>query len=378
MRGSPLRRGGRPRRAWPALLPGSTPPVRLLGLLLALLVAVPATAQPGEIMDLSTASSDWAGSCDNQGRCTMIGWARLREPEPDQPMLLRVEFLHEAVRPTRISVRPQPGADRVLTSRLELPGPYVFNFPGEDGQPVPIEARDYQLPEATALALYRHLLVGHRIAATHPRAASQRMRFAEQGFSEVWASLRGIGQAQLRRHRLHRREQRRHVLQIYSGFEMDQEQYTGVQRLPPVPLNSFCSLLTGVPYQLHRFGLNNGAGRELWQLSCRQRSHNRITQFFLREQGAEQGAPLLLETADRSVLRAGEQGIPGAQFDFDFGVIRAVRYDGEGEDCGTSWVWGWTGRAFVLLEQREMPRCGGITEPDWIPVYRRAAAGPDT
>lgn len=340
--------------------------------------SMPASAQPGEDMRLVDSFGDWAGGCDNQGRCTMIGWARDGELDSgERPMLLRVEFLHDAPHPTRITVAPQPATSRVLLSRLEYPGPYAFNFTGADARPMLVEERGETLPQATARQLYTQLFVGIPVHAAHPRAPSQRMRFAQDGFGDVLVSLRSIGAAQLRRHRAHRRDQRR-AMPVLAATELPVEPVTGVMRLPPVPLNGLCSLLTGVPYQLRRFGLGGGGGRELWQLGCAQRDRNPVNLFYLRDQGAGQGAALMLPTADGSSLVASDGGVPNAGFDFDFGVIRGVRFDGPRDDCGTSWIWGWNGAAFVLLEQREMPRCAGLEPSDWIPVYSRPAQGPDT
>lgn len=351
--------------------------LQLAGLFLSINVftLVPAAAQPGEDERTSVRSGDWAGGCDNQGRCTMIGWARDDALDHgERPMLVRIDLLHGAAEPTRVSIRPQPETRSMLISRIDVPGPYVLNFTGTDGEALSVEERAMDLPESMASRFFTHLFVGHRVTAVVANAPSQRMRFAEQGFAEVYVGLRSIGAAQLARHRHHRREQRA-LLRIRAASEMPLEM-TGRVRAPPLPFNATCNWLIGVDYSLRRFAL--GEERELWQLRCAQRHRNPVTLFYIREPGVEMATPLVLPLADRGEMQAGISGVANANFEFDFGVIRGGAYAGPGEDCGEAWTWGWTGRTFVLLEQQAMPRCGGLTQPDWVSVYSRAAIGPDT
>ncbi len=56
----------------------------------------------------------------------------------------------------------------------------------------------------------------------------------------------------------------------------------------------------------------------------------------------------------------------------DFGIIRSANYSLLGqEDCGTAMVWGWTGRDWVVLEQRMMTACMGLAVSDWPVIWRR-------
>jgi hypothetical protein len=43
-------------------------------------------------------------------------------------------------------------------------------------------------------------------------------------------------------------------------------------------------------------------------------------------------------------------------------------------DCGASWSWIWTGRAFALESLKVMPVCAGLDETDWLVAWRTSTS----
>lgn len=369
------------RRAWPTLSYSRIASAKPIFALLIAVAGMPAAAQPGEDLETSAASSDWVGGCDNHGRCTMIGRLDRAPGETgsmmpgDRPVMLRIESLARAMRPIRVRMIPQALPSAPFDDPARYDGPYLLSVLPGSGSPAMIQNIATDLTPDTAELVYSALLTGHSLMAVplSSNAVPSRLRFAEIGFADLWVRLDSIAAAQLRRNRAHRRVQRAPV-PLVAARELPLEM-TGVARVPPLPFNERCSWLIGVDYQLRRFDL--GQGRELWQLRCADAGRNPVTHFYLRGPEAGMAVPVSLADALGNAVAQGNQGLPNAGFEFDFGVIRATRHDGDGEDCGVSWTWGWTGETFVLIEQLEMPRCFGADSPDWIAVYRRNAVGPD-
>lgn len=369
------------RRAWPTLSYSRMASAKPIIALLIAVVGIPTAAQPGEVLETSAASGDWMGGCDNRGRCTMIG--RLdRGPDEagalapgDKAVMLRIAFLAGAAQPERVSMMSQPFGSPQLNDATPYEGPFLLSVLPGSGTPAMIRSTDMDLPPDTAQLVYTALLSGHSLMAMAQasNAVPSRLRFPESGFAELWVRLDSIGAAQLRRNRAHRRIQRAPV-PLVAGRELPLEM-TGVARVPPLPFNPRCSWLAGVDYELRRFDL--GQARELWQLRCAQPGRNPTTYFYVRGPEGGMAEPIRLTDALGDAVSQADGGLPNASFEFDFGVIRAGRFDGEALDCGTGWTWGWTGETFVLIEQQEMPRRFGLERADWIPVYRRDAVGPD-
>jgi hypothetical protein len=111
-----------------------------------------------------------------------------------------------------------------------------------------------------------------------------------------------------------------------------------------------------------RFRFTNG--QYLWALACwgNQQAPRRL---WLIETPGQGIAPFLLPRPEQG--RAPELPLlPNSDFDPGSGLITAY----SGGKCGWRRRWGWTGRAFAMIDAVEMPSCYGIPLHQWLQTYR--------
>lgn len=125
------------------------------------------------------------------------------------------------------------------------------------------------------------------------------------------------------------------------------------------------------PRDVRQFMLHGGI--RLFSAACSADAQDRKRYLFEWRDASRPAQPLDLPEPPFGPLRAGLIGLAEPVFALDSGVIGSARYDGPDRDCGLRLTWGWTGRAWHLLERLEMPRCAGLAAQDWIATYRAPA-----
>ncbi|MCW1401917.1 DUF1176 domain-containing protein [Novosphingobium sp. MW5] len=118
---------------------------------------------------------------------------------------------------------------------------------------------------------------------------------------------------------------------------------------------------------LRRFRL--AGGQLLWSYKCGLEGAGQRSYWAMGADAASNPVPLILPNPGMPGIKAGEEGLPDATFDFDFGTLRSFDHPGGREDCGTLRVWGFTAHGWQLVHSSEMPLCRGLGPPDWIRTY---------
>lgn len=306
---------------------------------------------------------DWLAGCDNTGVCTLLGIPR---PHPSDGILelprdmgLRITLTQGAeAQVATLPVGPPPLAqDPPLARPFRLPhgfDPLTFG-PVHGYSPLVLPPQ-----EAAAvleiLAEYQSLT---GFEAQHDRAF---IRFPGPGFNEAMRAVDA-----------HRQRQHASPAQGVPATE--------VSRLAATPL-----VLSGYPAPVAAAdcgdqpvraiaGWQFADGARLWRYACGEGSAPEPTFWLASPAGAAMPAPLILPDPRDGPITAGSEGLIGAVFDFDFGILRSYQTMPGHADCGTFRAWGYTPDGWQLLQRSDMPLCRGLEPEDWIITWHLPSAG---
>lgn len=313
-------------------------------------------------------AGDWLFTCDNRAWCTLIGHDGLANPNRTVANDTRSLALRLWIDPQGQVARLEFIPDRQVTEQpvagIDWRTPFPLAIPVLRGHPVTMPFTRGELGGTDVAAVVRFLRRGRVLQAVDPESGATRLRLPWVGFADAMAQVRRRQRAVGRWLHIVRPDQSEVRLQGLVPVM--------VSGVPPITAEQMDWCASGVDAtDLQAFAL--GAAGSLWQHQCSGDVRNAtVSRFFLVRAGS----------AEAQVLRLpGEMGTttaqhgwfwPNASVEFDFGVIRSISYAAGGyEDCGTAMVWGWTGRDWVVLEQRMMTACMGLAASDWPVTWHR-------
>lgn len=268
------------------------------------------------------AYGNWLAGCDNLANCTLLGFpeplAAIDGDSAGEGWALRFTFAAE-------------DGDAPVAQWVPLPGGAPSMLPADEAEP-----------------LFRLLKSG--------QSAVDPVRKARIPAGEFPRALKAIRQrrVELRARATSSRPMLRKaaVPEIVSGID-------------PLLTENRCG--PGGLRDLRRFRL--AGGEQLWSYKCGLEGADQRSYWAMSAHAASNPVPLILPNPGAPGIKAGEEGLPDATFDFDFGTLRSFDHPDSREDCGVLRVWGFTGRGWQLVHRGEMPVCRGLEPPEWIRTH---------
>lgn len=141
-----------------------------------------------------------------------------------------------------------------------------------------------------------------------------------------------------------------------------------------VPIFTAMTCSAGTAQNLLAYRFDSGA--MLWRYDCGVRTDAARSYWQMAPDSLSKAELLDLPEPRHGKVQAGAQGLENAEFDFDFGVLRAYTYHLGREDCGILRVWAHTQQGWQLLERREMSVCLGLKPKHWIRTHFTPTSGP--
>jgi hypothetical protein len=114
------------------------------------------------------------------------------------------------------------------------------------------------------------------------------------------------------------------------------------------------------------FSARLGPNQELWAAPCFAGAYNLGFKVFVTGPRGQSPAPVAFPTASG----APTETVVNAEYDPETRVLSAFNKGRGIGDCGIVQSWVWSGRAFVLREEREMRDCGGVPADLWPTLWR--------
>jgi len=333
----------------------------------ALWLAAIASALPGRAE--VRAFGNWIVGCDNTGECTALGTPAGALTPAEPAILLRIGVNRSSLSGFEFAVIPLPNGDRstraILVACVLCAG--GLNAAGDErADRIALNGQRLILPDLQGARWIDALGKGRRITvAWIGHAASVTIDTA--AFMEAWVHLAQTRGDIMRQAMIHQGLPSLHAGQppperrrAFPAAEMMPSGTPGIERLAhQCPYG-------GEPAHDRQFALPGNT--ILWAVQCR-RGGTLTTHWYQASGASDLPAALELPDEDRGLLNAGERGFADSVFDFDFGILRARSGPADREDCGVQRAWGWDGRAWFLLERRDMPACIGLPPSDWIRTY---------
>jgi hypothetical protein len=295
---------------------------------------------------------DWLVGCSKIPACTMIGIPNDRSRfDPGLPL-------------TGIGVRivmtgpagTAPTVDLVPLSLPQLNGKPISIPPFRlgEGQTRAFDYAFSPLLLEEAQWLLDKLQRGDNLFGHNPRTGNAVVRFPSHEFSRAFRAMR--------RHKA--------LLADSDGKTLD-DAPGALRRFTAEPLmvSGYAPFLSaskcggGGMRDVRRYRFPNG--EELIGETC----ENGRSFWAIAEPGQTGTSRLELPEPRDGAVRASEDGLSHAIFDFDFGVLRDYRYQPLHDDCGSMRAWGLTQFGWRLIERREMPVCAGIAPDLWIQTH---------
>ncbi len=312
---------------------------------------------------------NWIVGCDNTGECTALG-TPVGAPTPAEPaIVLRIGVNRSSLSGFEFAVILLPNGDpttRTIVVACLLCGSGPDAAGDERADRIALNGQRLILPDLQGARWIDALGKGRRITvAWVGHAASVTIDTA--AFMEAWihlAQTRGDIMRQATIHQglpsLHAGQPPPERRRAFPAAEVMPSGTPGIERLERQCPSG------GETATYRPFALPGDA--TLWVVHCRR--GGTVTTHWYQASGAT-GLPvaLALPDGDRGQVDAGERGFEDSVFDFDFGILRARSGPAGREDCGVQRAWGWDGRAWFLLERRDMPACIGLQPSDWIRTY---------
>lgn len=318
---------------------------------------------------------DWLVGCDNNAECTMIGFPETTAPHgPDvaaHAMAIQISLKRTANLIPAIELVPFALNDGRKASD-DKAEPFVLNIKYDGVAISPDHGFSRQeLPPVEAAAVIRHLGLDKPLEGTALSNGKVIVRFPKAEFKRAFTAM-----------------QKRHVrLQKELAKKAIDEQPGGLPEGNSMPMQAKHRRIPAMPLILpglapiyvakncgdspiaatRRYGFPDGT--ELWSYSCDDGSYPSRTYWETAPKASMLTTPLSLPEPRDVTIHAGLDGLDNAVFDFDFGILRAYKYQKNREDCGTFRAWGFTENGWQLLERREMPLCMGLNPNDWIRTH---------
>lgn len=343
------------------------------------MLAWPAPAQPkvlhpdyllkrGEVQRYG----DWLVGCDNQAACTVIGFPKLKVPQPGEPALaemgLRISLSGSFDPALSVAIFPLGGPPKSAT--FGAANPFTLSPPGK-GQTAPrrFGYATTALHEDEAGAALGKLVRGEPMLGYSARSGQPIVRFPGDQFARAYRAMQA---------------RREHLLKDLANRAIDRlpEKQHRIAAIPQI-VSGYMPILAAktcggsITWDLRRYSFANGP--ELWSYACKDAEDPTRTFWQMSWQADQPTKPLSLPDPRDGAVHAGTRGLENAVFDFDFGVLREYRFKKGRQDCGIFRAWGFTQGGWRLLERREMPLCKGLSPNDWIRTHYSPAdgAGPD-
>lgn len=318
-------------------------------------------AQPfavaGPTSSLVRQSGHWMAGCDNRGECVAIGVG----PEPPR----NVAWLHRHRIAIRISgeMSSQDGVRieafplfQTASGPINVIATVGLGFADADrSADAKLEGGRLTLPRDKAMAWMAALFAAKELRVSVREFEAPKT----DGFAHAWAWI------------AHQR------MQIMRDAPFATSGQPPRERLRPAPevmssgYPAIQLLKTQCPDGSQMMGYRQfmlPGDALLWAVNC-VGPKGAARHWFQSAPRLAMVEPLRLQDAEGQSIDAGKDGLPESVFDFDFGVLRARHGPNDRPDCGIQRAWGWDGREFFLLEQREMPVCAGLSASDWIRTY---------
>lgn len=111
----------------------------------------------------------------------------------------------------------------------------------------------------------------------------------------------------------------------------------------------------------------------LWSVLCFQGAYNTGHRYFLTGNEGQSPRPVLLRSTDQEGEDAGQDDndiLINTGYDPETRTISSFSKGRGLGDCGASYVWTWTGRDFVLTDERLMQKCAGMPADLWPTTWR--------
>lgn len=122
----------------------------------------------------------------------------------------------------------------------------------------------------------------------------------------------------------------------------------------------------GIQREVRSARLN--ASTELWGLPCYVGAYNTGVRYFLS--GPDGADPRLLSLAGTGEA---EDILINAEYSPDTAALTQFAKGRGLGDCGVASTWTWTGRDFVLTQERVMGECWGVGADRWPTTWRSRA-----
>jgi len=109
-----------------------------------------------------------------------------------------------------------------------------------------------------------------------------------------------------------------------------------------------------------------GPNQELWAVPCFAGAYNLGQQVFVTGPGGRDPTPVAFPTASGTPTET----VVNAEYDPATRTLSAFNKGRGLGDCGITQRWIWTGRGFVLKQEREMRDCMGVPSELWPTLWR--------
>lgn len=333
------------------------------GAMLLATVSLPALAG-GELRTFG----NWIVGCDNRAECTAIGLAEKSGDQAAPAVAFRIGPDATSITGFEFAVIPLPEGQsaKAITVTCLLCSNGV-KAPGEvAADQVVLRGRRVVLPGIES-AKWLDALAKRRGIAVASVDGTLHTTIDSSSFTEAWIHLAQTRGNVMREAMiagslpsLNAGQPKADSKRAYPSKEVISSGFPEIERL-----KQKCP--AGAEVERYRqFQLPGEAS--LWAVACRQAGKS-MWHWFRSNGSSEAPTALELPDGNRGRINAGADGLGDSVFDFDFGTLRARTGPPSREDCGIQHAWGWDGKAWFLLERREMPVCIGLAPPDWIRTY---------
>ncbi len=312
---------------------------------------------------------NWIVGCDNKAECTALGIPEAARNPAAPAVVLRIGVDRTSLSGFEFAIVPLPNGDpasRPITVTCVLCANGLRPTAGEAADRMELHGERITLPDMQGARWLDALGKGRRIVVTSPGDGAG-TTIDTSAFLVAWTHL-----AQTRGDLLRQATVGKGVPSLHAGQPQPERRRAfparevipsgspGIERVT----RKCPSTADSMPYR--QFALPGDV--TLWAVPCR--AGTTLTIHWYQAAGVmDLPSPLELPDADRGQLKAGEHGLADSVFDFDFGILRARSGPPAREDCGVQRAWGWDGRAWFLLERRDMPACIGLPPSEWIRTY---------
>lgn len=328
---------------------------------------------------------DWLVGCDNYAECTIIGFPQpVSAVDNDGPatadMAIRISFAGENGTPPVVEMFPLPKPEAACSRCIPQLQRFRLSASGKLSETVYGYAHVVPVQSEADFLLYAYEN-GLRLAGVDQQTGQPVIRFPGSQFK---IALRAM------------REQRARLQKKLADEAIDNlpgELPDGSTMPVPGKLKRIAAVETIISgfvpileegrckndfmVRPHQYHFANGA--IMWSFDCGNGADASRTLWDMASGPNALAEPVDLPEPREGRIRAGIDGLEGAIFDWDFGILRSYQYLNGREDCGTFRAWGYTQNGWHLLERREMPLCKGLPPEQWIRTHYTPTdgAGPD-